>query len=56
MEKIKLVKDVFGGTLTVWFADPDKEHTCSELENGVVLMKGSSDRVKILSKGWLCFL
>ena len=45
MEKIKLVKDVVGGTLTVWFGNPDAESICEEAGDGIILMKNSSRKV-----------
>ena len=39
MEKLKVIHDVAGHTLTVWFGDPSKEHTCEETTEEVVLMK-----------------
>jgi len=39
MEKIKVIKDVVGGTLTVWFGNPDEEHICEETGDGIILMK-----------------
>lgn len=45
MDKIKVVYDVVGGTLTVWLDDPGKEHICEETTDEVVLMKDKSGRV-----------
>jgi|TARA_Y100000590_G_C15431220_1_gene905270 hypothetical protein len=45
MEKIKLVKDVVGGTLTIWFGNPDDEYICEEAGDGIVLMKDASGKV-----------
>ncbi len=45
MDKIKVVHDAVGHTLTVWFDDPSKEHICEETAEEVVLMKDASGRV-----------
>lgn len=45
MDKIKVVYDVDGGTLTVWLDDPGKEHICEETTDEVVLMNDKSGRV-----------
>jgi hypothetical protein len=45
MEKIKVIHDAVGGTLTVWLDDPEKEHVCEETTEEVVLMKEASGRV-----------
>ena len=39
MEKIKVIKDVVGGTLTFWFGNSDDEYICEETGDGIVLMK-----------------
>ncbi len=45
MEKIKVVHDLTGHTLTVWMDDPGKESVCEETTDEVVLMKDAQGRV-----------
>jgi len=45
MDKIKVIHDAVGHTLTVWLDDPAKEHICEETADEVVLMKDSAGRV-----------
>ncbi len=45
MDKIKVVHDAEGHTLTVWFDDPAKESVCEETSDEVVLMKDANGRV-----------
>jgi hypothetical protein len=45
MDKIKVIHDTVGQTLTVWLDDPDKEHVCEETADEVVLMKDASGRI-----------
>ena len=45
MDKIKVVHDAVGHTLTVWLDDSTKEHVCEETRDEVVLMKDASGRV-----------
>jgi len=45
MDKVRVHYDRTGNTLTVWFDDPKKEHTCDEIEDDVVLMKDRRGRV-----------
>lgn len=45
MDKIKVIHDETGETLTVWFDDPEKEHVCEETRDEVVLMKDEEGRV-----------
>ena len=45
MDKIKVVHDAVGHTLTVWLDDPTKEHVCEETRDEIVLMKDASGRV-----------
>jgi hypothetical protein len=45
MEKIKVIHDAVGHTLTVWFDDPRTEHVCEETADEVILMKNGSGRV-----------
>ena len=45
MDKIQVIHDLAGQTLTVWLDDPVKEHVCEEAADEVILMKDSSGRV-----------
>lgn len=45
MDKIKVVHDAAGHTLTVWLGDPEREHICEETADEVILMKDSDGRV-----------
>ena len=45
MDKIKVVHDTIGHTLTVWLDDPAKEHVCEETTEEVVLMKDAAGSV-----------
>ena len=45
MDKIKVIHDVVGHTLTVWLDEPTKEHICEETSDEVVLMKDVKGRV-----------
>lgn len=45
MDKLKVIHDVVGHTLTVWFDEPGKEHVCEETSDEVVLMKDRDGRV-----------
>ncbi|MCL4513109.1 MAG: DUF2283 domain-containing protein [Candidatus Eremiobacteraeota bacterium] len=45
MEKIKIIHDVQGSTLTIWLDDPQKEAICEETSEEVILMKDSSNRI-----------
>ena len=45
MEKVKVIHDMVGKTLTIWFADPSKEVICEETTDEVVLMKDATGRV-----------
>lgn len=45
MDKIKVIHDMVGHTLTVWLDEPAKEHVCEETTDEVVLMKDASGRV-----------
>ena len=45
MEKIRVIHDTIGQTLTVWFDDPTKEHVCEETSEEVVLIKDVSGHV-----------
>ena len=45
MDKIKVIHDAVGHTLTVWLDDPAKEHLCEETTDEVVLMKDKNGKV-----------
>ncbi|MGD0072746.1 MAG: DUF2283 domain-containing protein [Candidatus Binataceae bacterium] len=45
MDKIKVIHDAVGHTLTVWFDEPSKESICEETTEEVVLMKDAEGRV-----------
>ena len=45
MDKIKVIHDTVGHTLTVWLDDPEREHVCEETTDEVVLMKDASGGV-----------
>ena len=45
MDKVKVIHDTVGHTLTVWFDDPNKEHVCEETADEVVLMKDVKGKV-----------
>ena len=45
MEKIKIVYDKDGQTLTVWFDDPRKEHICEETGEEIILIKDKTGKV-----------
>ena len=45
MDKIKVVHDTVGHTLTVWLGDPSQEHICEETTEEVILMKDAGGRV-----------
>jgi hypothetical protein len=45
MDKIKVVHDTEGQTLTVWLDDPAKEAVCEETTDEVVLIKDAAGRV-----------
>ena len=45
MEKIRVIHDAVGHTLTVWLDDPSSEHICEETADEVVLMKNREGRV-----------
>jgi hypothetical protein len=45
MDKIKVIHDSVGHTLTVWLDDPAREYICEETAEEVVLMKDSNGRV-----------
>ena len=39
MEKIKVIHDAVGHTLTVWLGDSSQEYVCEETQDEVVMMK-----------------
>ncbi len=45
MEKIKVIHDPVGRTLTVWLDEPSRERSCEETIDEVVLMKDASGRI-----------
>lgn len=45
MDKIKVIHDAVGHTLTVWLDDPAKEHVCEETAEELIVMKDASGRV-----------
>jgi hypothetical protein len=45
VDKIKVIHDAVGHTLTVWLDDPQKEAVCEETADEVVLMKDSKGGV-----------
>jgi len=45
MEKIKIIKDSVGETLTIWLGRPEDEHICKEIGGGVVLIKDQDEKV-----------
>jgi uncharacterized protein YuzE len=45
MDKVRVYYDRTGNTLTVWFADPKKEHVCEEIADDTVLMKDRRGQV-----------
>lgn len=45
MDKIRVIYDPTGRTLTIWLDDPSKESVCCEAADEVVLMKDGGGRV-----------
>ena len=45
MEKVKVIHDEVGHTLTIWIDDPAKEEVCEETTDEVVIMKDKSNRI-----------
>jgi uncharacterized protein YuzE len=45
MEKIKVIHDKTGHTLTVWLGNPQEELICEETTDEVVLMKDKNGKV-----------
>lgn len=45
MDKIKVIHDVAGQTLTVWFEESSQEYICEETAEEVVLMKNKAGHI-----------
>ncbi len=45
MDKIKVIHDTVGQTLTVWLDDPSLEYVCEETNEEVILMKDKDGHV-----------
>jgi hypothetical protein len=45
MDKIRIIHDALGETLTVWLDDPSKECICEETTEEVIFMKDDEGRV-----------
>ena len=45
MEKIKIIHDAVGHTLTVWLGDSSQEYVCEETNYEVVMMKDKQGKV-----------
>ncbi|MCH7606065.1 MAG: DUF2283 domain-containing protein [Chloroflexi bacterium] len=45
MGQVRVLYDREAGTLTVWFGDPQDEHTCEETGDEVILMKDKDGHV-----------
>lgn len=45
MEKIKVIYDRKGNTLNVWFDDPQKEYSCEETGEEIILVKDKNGKV-----------
>lgn len=45
MEKIRVLYDKEGNTLSVWFGEPKEEHSCEETGNEIILVKDSKGKV-----------
>ena len=53
MAQVKVFYDHEGGTLSVWWANPQDEEVCEEAGHGVILIKDKNDRVIGLEKLYL---
>ena len=53
MGQVKVLYDQEASTLTVWFGNPQEEHTCEETGDEVVLMKDKDGHVIGFER--LCF-
>jgi len=45
VDKIKLIHDTVGHTLTIWIDDPKKEAVCEETTDEIVVMKDRRRRI-----------
>ena len=45
MDKVRVYYDREGNTLSVWFDNPEKEYTCQESDDDIVLVKDRRGRV-----------
>jgi len=45
MAKVKVIHDLLGETLTVYFDDPKEAWVCEEIGEGVVLIKNKDSQV-----------
>ncbi len=45
MAKIKVLHDLKGETLTIYFGDPSVEQVCTEVGDGVILIKNESNEI-----------
>jgi uncharacterized protein YuzE len=45
MDKIKVIHDVVGHTLTLWLKDSSTEHVCEETTDEIVIMKDKAGMV-----------
>jgi uncharacterized protein YuzE len=45
MDKIRVIHDTVGHTLTIWVGDPQSEHVAEETADEVVVMKDAQGRV-----------
>jgi hypothetical protein len=45
VEKIRVIHDTVGKTLTVWIDDPKKETVCEETADEVIVMKDRKGRI-----------
>ncbi len=45
MDRLRVYDDRAGNMLSVWFDDPEKEHTCEETDDDIVLVKVKRGRV-----------
>ncbi len=49
MDKIKVIHDTVGHTLTVWFDEPSKERICEETTEEVVLTRDTQESSLVAS-------
>ncbi len=45
MDKVKVIHDTIGHTLTIWLGDPGTEYVCEETSDEVVIMKNRNGQV-----------